>query len=188
MAVALLLPLCLSYFFLQAAAQNATVAQDLTTIQILDRYGYRTVSYFVDGGLAVVDGDVIYGTEADLLAVEFNGTFPSHELQHQAKRSLSVFENSAWKWPGGAIKYQYESQAIENTYGAAVQKSIDDCTAAVTCLKFEKLAGFAGTNRPAETVVIRQSQDPLACSASWIGFRLGQSMDMKLTAGWVDGR
>ncbi|KAH7141017.1 hypothetical protein EDB81DRAFT_858078 [Dactylonectria macrodidyma] len=67
----------------------------------------QRVSYYVYEGWAIVDGDVIFGREADILAVAVgeNGTVPSRrDLQ---ERSLSIQPMSADKWANGEVLYDW---------------------------------------------------------------------------------
>jgi hypothetical protein len=122
---------------------NATAfafpGQNLTTITIeyqppsdfVNNSGYsynisyptvrRRVSYFVQQNLAIIDGDVIFGTESELLAhrVPDNGNVTvitrrdknSPALQ---RRALSLSRESNQKWPNGRIEYYWESQTTKN--------------------------------------------------------------------------
>lgn len=68
----------------------------------------RTVSYFVQDKWAIIDGDVIFGTEADILAAAV--TSPAvgpRDLDALARRSISVFPQDPLKWPGGKILYKW---------------------------------------------------------------------------------
>lgn len=79
----------------------------------------QQVSYYVEEGVAVIDGDVIFGTEDEILAAAVPG---NPVIQRSAgsdaklgKRSLSIFPYSSnSKWPGGIIYYKWESQASKN--------------------------------------------------------------------------
>lgn len=80
----------------------------------------QRLSYYVDDdGLAIVDGDVIFGTEDELLAWAVGGHQKrSLETESHAggvqKRSISIFPYSGNKWPGGVISYKWESQASKD--------------------------------------------------------------------------
>lgn len=61
----------------------------------------KTVAYFVtEHGNAVIDGDIIFGTEAELLRAAVN---PSIH-----KRAFSLISSSPQKWPGGVVYYKWD--------------------------------------------------------------------------------
>ncbi|KAI9805302.1 MAG: hypothetical protein M1833_005755 [Piccolia ochrophora] len=143
----LLLPLfILSYSSVSSAQNDISSAQNeigyldsnenVTTIRIDDDYGVHNVSYFVDDGLAIVEDDVIYGTEAQLLAKRVQPEIPLL----LAKRAISVFPNgvnSQRTWPGGIIPYRYGSFHIKNLYQTKVESAISVWTKLVPCISFE---------------------------------------------------
>ncbi|KAF9698815.1 hypothetical protein EKO04_003336 [Ascochyta lentis] len=60
----------------------------------------KRMSYFVERGLAITHGDVIFATEEDLI----------HDSNAQ-RRSLSVFKSDNQSlWPAGRIEYKWESE------------------------------------------------------------------------------
>ncbi|PVI00150.1 zincin [Periconia macrospinosa] len=62
----------------------------------------RTVAYYVtDHGNAVVDGDIIFGTEAQLLAAAVRAS--------KDKRAFSEISSSPKKWPGGIVYYKWDT-------------------------------------------------------------------------------
>jgi hypothetical protein len=74
------------------------------------------LTYFKVGELAVIDGDIIFGTEADLLRyVVPAGNGPSRrQAPPLARRSVSFSRDDVRKWPGGVVQYYWESQATKD--------------------------------------------------------------------------
>ncbi|CAM1511932.1 Fc.00g094450.m01.CDS01 [Cosmosporella sp. VM-42] len=73
----------------------------------------RTVSYYVLDGWAIIDGDVIYGTEADILAAAVGGNGTSkRDLEG---RSISIPPTDGRKWPGGVLLYKWAGGVIPAT-------------------------------------------------------------------------
>jgi hypothetical protein len=75
-------------------------------ITIFDElYGLRNVSYWItSSGLAIVDGDVVYGTEEELLSNEFNE--PTLVVVKCAFSGPGV-------WPAATVTFKYSSDAAE---------------------------------------------------------------------------
>ena len=91
----------------------------LTTVTINDNfYGTRNVSYFVtSNGLAIIDGDVVYGTVQDLL----QHTIEDSTLGDiKAKRAFSAPN----VWPSPNIKYKYDFDDTERRIGSTVSEAI----------------------------------------------------------------
>lgn len=62
----------------------------------------KTVAYFVtEHGNAVIDGDIIFGTEAQLLGVAVNTSIH--------KRAFSEISSSPKKWAGGVVYYKWDA-------------------------------------------------------------------------------
>ncbi|KAK4120247.1 hypothetical protein N657DRAFT_636707 [Parathielavia appendiculata] len=82
----------------------------LKTVEVCDKvYGHRNVSYLLTpNGLAVIDGDVIYGTEQELLAKQPKNGSSQCALD---PRTFSVRQDSAW--PGRIIRYKLEHASTE---------------------------------------------------------------------------
>ncbi|ORY18719.1 hypothetical protein BCR34DRAFT_595948 [Clohesyomyces aquaticus] len=74
----------------------------------------QRVSYYVEDGIAIIDGDVIFGTEADLLSHSTSNNQRRDDSRQHEKRSLSIFPWTANRWPGGVVTYKWESQAAAN--------------------------------------------------------------------------
>jgi hypothetical protein len=77
-------------------------ADNLTTVN-------RRVSYFIVGGLAIIDGDIVYGTEDDILndIVSTNPpTVARDEELRPDKRALST-RNQNERWPNAVVPYAW---------------------------------------------------------------------------------
>lgn len=101
-----------SIVFLSVLATKA-FAFDPTNVTTLDIGNSlmlgRRVSYYLVDGIAIVDGDVIFGPEEELLRMSRGGG---------GKRSLSLFESQRGRmWPNGVIRYKWESQEAKDGRG-----------------------------------------------------------------------
>lgn len=109
-----------------------------TTILILIKdpvYGTRNVSYWATyDGLAIIDGDVIYGPLDDLLSRSFTGP------QDISKRAHS---GTNLAWPGATVTYKFDSAATETTLSAIVNGAIANWKAKAPYLTFIKVANSA---------------------------------------------
>ncbi|KAL9609750.1 MAG: hypothetical protein Q9167_005506 [Letrouitia subvulpina] len=105
----------------------------LRTIQLNDQYfGWRKATYYTTSdGLAVIDGDIIYGRVEDLLAK--NGAL--NRTQRQRKRALSGLA----AWPSATIKFTYLSEETEINLSATVNEAIRRWKTRAPYLKFSKL-------------------------------------------------
>lgn len=106
--------------------------KNTTLILIKDPiYGTRNVSYWVtDDKLAIIDGDVIYGSVDDLL---------SHSLPDPLailKRTHSIRANT---WPSATITYKFDSDATQTALGSIVNTAIDNWKKVAPYLKFTKV-------------------------------------------------
>lgn len=89
----------------------------------------KTVAYFVtDHGNAVVDGDIIFGTEAQLLAAAVN---PSIH-----KRAFSEISISPKKWPGGVVYYKWDA-GLPDTHKNYFLAGATEWTNRLPFLKFQ---------------------------------------------------
>jgi hypothetical protein len=179
---------------------NATIAnatawafpgQNLTTItieyqpptEIVNNTGHpynitydpvrRRVSYFVMHGLAIIDGDVIFGSEAELLEHRVPDD-DSGEVTKRAEdgtalqpRALSLGRESSLKWPNGRVEYNWESQATKD---ARVENWLAACkvwTDRLPFLSFVDKGTFQASGTLNGPVVLRL--DPGSVSSSPIG-------------------
>jgi hypothetical protein len=80
-------------------------AKDVRAVTIFDStYGLRNLSYYTTpDGLAIIDGDIIYGTESDLLTAAHAAANLASDQQITTPRDESSF------FPNATIRYAYES-------------------------------------------------------------------------------
>ena len=84
-----------------------------------DLYGLRNVSYFVVGDeWAIIDGDVVYGREKDLLAHQVNHN--DTRLGYKKARAFSLPNT----WPEAKIRYKYSSDAVQSQLSPYVDEAI----------------------------------------------------------------
>ncbi|KAI9854370.1 MAG: hypothetical protein M1813_001273 [Trichoglossum hirsutum] len=143
-----LLPLLLLSFFVHlCSAQNNATTHTLfnasipvTTVLINDTKGLRSVAYYVSSGLAIIDGDVVYGTTAEFNnVIVHTGIAQRDELLQEARkqrRANSIFANSGQLWPGGVIKYKYDTPATETKLQQRIKEAIARWTSVVPCISF----------------------------------------------------
>lgn len=120
--------------------------KNLTTTTIWDRlYGFREVAYwFTDNGLAIIDGDIIYGTMSDLLAASATA---EARLKHPEKFPHSGRVDS-WEepWPDRTIRYSYADEADEEALDALIKESFSYWSIFAPGLNIERLpANTPGT-------------------------------------------
>lgn len=98
-------------------------------IEIEDQYyGHRNVSYFVSStGNAIIDGDVVYGTEEQLLANKY-------DPDSVVSQAFSI----RTPWPNAEVKYKYDSDATETLLAGNVPVAISRWLTAAPYLKFTK--------------------------------------------------
>jgi len=113
------------------------VNKNTTLILINDPvYGTRNVSYWAtDDGLAIIDGDVIYGRLDDLLSRSLTGP------QDVSKRAHSVYAPNTW--PSATVTYKFDSATTESTLSAIVNGAIANWIAKAPYLTFTKVANSA---------------------------------------------
>jgi hypothetical protein len=118
----------------------------------------RTLSYFVSDGLAIIDGDVIYGTEEQIIESSINNS---------SKRAYSIwpFENSR-KWPFGIIQYQYEDEATASGRGPKFEEAIERWTNKLPFLTFMNL----GVNNVPDVNVLMVRAIEDSTSYSYVGY------------------
>ncbi|KAF2464853.1 zincin [Lindgomyces ingoldianus] len=74
----------------------------------------QRVSYYVENGIAIIDGDVMLATEAELLSLAAGNPQRRDDSREHNKRSLSIFPYAGNRWPGGVVTYKWDSQASKN--------------------------------------------------------------------------
>jgi hypothetical protein len=139
------------------------VNKTLTTVTISDDlYGTRNVTYFVtSNGLAVIDGDVVYGTIGDLI---------EHTIENSttgtvnAKRAFSASNI----WQQAVIAYKYDSDATERRIDSFVSEAIQRWNAGAPYVTFKQT--FPNGADPTDGIVTITANDCDGCSASSIGF------------------
>jgi hypothetical protein len=138
-------------------------------IKIFDElYGLRNVSYWVaSSGLAIIDGDVVYGTEEELLANEFNETALVVE-----KRAFS----GPGGWPAATVTFKYESDAAESAISSVVNAAIAVWTATASYLTFTQLANSDALDPGVITI---SANDCDGCHANR-GFDASRGLKMNL--------
>ena len=114
----------------------------LTLLPIRDStYGTRNVSYFEVDGMAIIDGDVIYGSVNQLRAQDL-----ARNPQVQESRAFSGFTSIAW--PGATVTYRYDSDDTATALIPIVDAAIARWRATAPYLTFTRLLpnGGAGAN------------------------------------------
>jgi hypothetical protein len=134
--------------------------KNTTLILIKDSvYGTRNVSYWAtDSGLAIIDGDVVYGTLENLLSHSVTGP------RNTSKRAHSV--TGAQAWPSATVTYKFDSAATETVLGAIVNGAIANWLAVAPYLTFTKVANTAVGQNGVVTIV---GPDCSGCNSA-IGF------------------
>lgn len=188
-----MIPKCITALFLTLLFGWATAAEfpqnntipnfntagiNLKTVRIVDVLGNRTVSYFLIGDLAILEGDLAYGTEADLLSKAVGNV--------QSRRSNSIFatgDPSGDVWPANTVIYKYVDLAFRAQFKTAVDAAIKRWTDAHPCLKFEERDPSAS---PIGIITIKPGGFPGVC---WYGpgpkpgYHPGTAMAMGLVIG-----
>jgi len=130
-------------------------------LQIRDSiYGTRNVSYFVVNGLAIIDGDVIYGSVNQLRLQDIR-----RSPQIKENRALSVNSNSAW--PSATITYRYESDTTATVLIPIVNAAIARWKVSAPYLTFNRL--LPNSNVEANGAAIIRATQCGGCN-SHIGF------------------
>ena len=147
--------------------------RDTVTIRIEDLlFGNRKVAYWVnEQGQAIIDGDIIFGSEKDLLDKEI----PPSSASFAAKRSFSVLSGTA-TWPNAEIIYKFDSAATETTLSDTVNNAINRWTAVAPFLHFTKQAASA---TPVNGVLTISANDCGGCVTS-IGYSATSPRGMNL--------
>lgn len=139
-------------------------ARPIRTIQLNDHYfGSRKVAYYTFDGLAVIDGDIIYGPIDNLLA----NSGALARTQRQRKRAIS----DSRTWPSATVKFTYLSEETESSLSAVVNEAIRRWKTRAPYLDFLKLKNdFARTDG-----VVTITSFNGSCSAS-VGYRQDESV------------
>ena len=126
-------------------------------------YGTREVSYWVtDNGLAIIDGDVIYGPIDTL----FSHSLLGNATANLTARAHSVVVGQGHTWPSANIMYKFDSASTETLLSATVNGAIAKWKAVAPYLTFTKVANSA---TPQNGVAMIQAPSCGGCSSS-IGY------------------
>jgi hypothetical protein len=156
-------------------AQNSPIYPVNKTLTIVtindDFYGTRNVSYFVtSNGLAIIDGDVVYGTVQDLIQHTIENSTVGNV---KAKRAFSASN----VWPSPVITYKYDSDDTEQQLGSIVSEAIRRWNVGAPYLTFT--AATPNGPDPIDGVVTISVGGCHGCHAS-IGFASTGSLFMGL--------
>lgn len=124
-------------------------------------YGVRNVSYWeAFDGLAIIDGDVLYGTVEELLSHNVTGQEPL------ARRAHSIFR-TVNPWASATVTYQFSNAATQTLVGSIVNSAIANWKATAPYLSFKRIADSA----TAQNGVVQINAVPCGgCFSSKIGF------------------
>lgn len=104
---------------------------------IIDPFvGRRNVSYFTtSAGLAIIDGDVIYGTLSDLSESRVFDAIPRREsIGHRALTMGSSFST----WPNATVRYKFDSDETQDLLSGLMKTAISRWLTGAPYLKFLK--------------------------------------------------
>ncbi|KAF2676408.1 zincin [Lentithecium fluviatile CBS 122367] len=123
----------------------------------------QTVSYFTSvNDKAIIHGDVIFGSEADILAAAVNNTD-----ENVTKRAYSIWPwEFSRKWPLGMILYQYEDATTAAGRGPKFEAAIKRWTNMLPFLSFVKYPD-GDVNQPG-VLMVRAIED--STTYSYIGY------------------
>jgi hypothetical protein len=118
----------------QPLAHQSLYHRRFATLEIQDEfYGHRNVSYFVtSAGLALIDGDVVYGPVEDLLTHSTNQSI----TEEVSTQSFSVQSPR----PSARVHYKYDSDTTETALRGVVPVAISRWKGIATYLNFVPIA------------------------------------------------
>lgn len=136
--------------FVQAPS-NSTIELQKTdrgsksrTIAILGKDGLENIAYFAYNGYAIIDGDVVFGKESDLLSLRPRNIAVRRALPSVDKRALSIYPfHDDEKWPGANILYRYANTASRSALKPQVDAAIARWKSEAPWLRFTHV-GFGG--------------------------------------------
>ena len=149
------------------------VNKTLSTVTIHDDfYGTRNVSYWVtSNNLAIIDGDVVYGTLQDLL--DHTIKTPTTGIS-KAKRAFSA--PNVWQAP--IVIYKYDSDDTERRISSIVNEAIQRWNVGAPYIAFTATSPNGADHR--DGVLTINATDCNGCQAS-IGFSASSgAMSMNL--------
>jgi hypothetical protein len=129
----------------------------LTALTIQDDvYGIRKVSYFTtSSGLAIIDGDIVYGTEQNLL---------SATAGRDNRMTTDAFSFKNRTWPNAVVRYRYASdEAEKNLKTQFIDEAIAYWGIGAPWLKFERVEP---NKDEAESGILRISGDCNGCHST----------------------
>lgn len=106
--------------------------KNITVVAIWDElYGERDVAYFTTSrGLAIIDGDVVYGSEARLLERRLRP--PANSLKERAF-------STGQPWPNAEVLYKYDATSATSGIVSAVNDAIARWHVQSPYLRFTRL-------------------------------------------------
>jgi len=161
---------------------NRDVNRNYTLTLIKDPiYGLRNVSYFVVGDLAIIDGDVIYGTIDQLLShdVTLNpDMLNDHSRGIKTARAHSVLSSNADAlWPSATVAYRYASDDTAMALMSDVNTAIGRWRSTAPWLTFNRLMPNHNDTEKGVTTIRM-----VECGGCWshIGFHPTRPLIMNL--------
>lgn len=148
-----------SYFYLSHSETNATLAP------VRER-----ISYFVRDGLAIIEGDVIVGTEADVLASRVDADEDAEGVgsERSRKRSLSIFPGAPLgnprKWPNGRFEYKWSTAAAKTKRGPGFEAAVKLWTDRVPSLQFVEVGPPSETLTAGGAITLQSVDDDISSS------------------------
>ena len=111
-------------------------AAKLRTAKIEDKhYGEREIAYRISDGIAIVDGDIHFGTESDFEAARVDTPTLKDPVQPE-KRSWSLFSLDVW--PNATILYTYPNLTTDIAVHELLNSAIAAWTERAPYLQFIK--------------------------------------------------
>lgn len=140
-------------------------------------------------GLAIVDGDILYGTETEFrskIVPDFkiiNVTEAPAELppppplrMRRGKRSNSIFPGSKSLWPNNQVRFKFATSDAKTKLGPFVTTATSRWKSVVSCLSFKE-EPVSATLSPD---VITINFDKIGCFTTQVGHTPGQNLQMNL--------
>jgi Astacin (Peptidase family M12A) len=151
---------------------------NVTTVHILDAHGERNISYYVANGYAIVDGDVAYGTVAELLSKVVPDSGNNGNITGRSfPRAFSILQSGP-KWPGAIVKYKYDSASTQSKVSGFIDTAISRWQAMNPFLQFTQVS--APSPNAVAGVVTITAADCSGCYASVIGYSSSANLVVNL--------
>jgi hypothetical protein len=151
---------------------------DGTTVEVLrtppDGFGFapvqQNITYFAYDGLAIIEGDVIMGTVANIQGAS------AVRRGDVNKRSFSIFPTDGTrKWPGAEVLYKYESQTAKELHEDTFKLAIKLWTDKLPWLKFTELPPNPTLQTGGGPITIETNRDTR--NTGYSASPLGRSID-----------